>query len=237
MNVSAMIFAAGLGTRLYPLTSNKPKALIEVNGKTLLASVIEKIIENDIHHIVVNVHHFREQIIQFIVSQTDYDAEIFISDEGEQLLETAGGLKYASSFFNESDHILLYNVDILSSINLKKMLDTHIKTNALATLAVKKRDSSRYFIFDSEKMTLCGWKNYQTEDCVQKIESDNPIELAFSGIHFVKQEIIKLIPPFKKLSFTPLYLDLCKNQKIFGYNHSDDQWKDVGKYCDLSFLN
>jgi len=228
MNISAMIFAAGLGTRLYPLTADKPKALVEFNGKTLLASAIEKIIENDIHHIVVNVHHFGEQIIQFIKSNTHYDAEILISDERERLLETAGGLKHASSFFDKSDHILLYNVDILSNINLKKMLDTHLQTKALATLAVMERKSSRYFIFDSQNMALCGWKNYQTGDCIQKIKSKNPIELAFSGIHFVKQEIIELIPPSEKLSFTPFYLDLCENQKIIGYNHTGEQWRDVG---------
>ena len=224
-----MIFAAGLGTRLYPLTADKPKALVEINGKTLLASAIEKIIENNIHHIVVNVHHFGEQIIQFIESH-GYDAEIHISDERNQLLETAGGLKHASPFFSKSNHILLYNVDILSSINLKKMLDSHLQTDALATLAVKERESSRYFIFDSQNMELCGWINYQTGDCIQKIKSDNTVELAFSGIHFVKREVIDLIPPAEKLSFTPFYLDICKNQKIIGYDHSGDKWKDIGKY-------
>jgi len=229
MNISAMIFAAGLGTRLYPLTANKPKALVEINGKTLLALAIEKIIENDIHHIVVNVHHFGEQIIRFIESQKHYDAEIVVSDEREQLLETAGGLKHAAAFFDKSDHILLYNVDILSSINLKKMQERHLQTGALATLAVQERKSSRYFIFDNGSMALCGWKNYQTEDCIQKRENDNPVELAFSGIHFVKREIITFIPPSKKLSFTPLYIDLCETRKIIGYNHSGDQWRDIGK--------
>ena len=224
-----MIFAAGLGTRLYPLTADKPKALVEIDGKTLLASAIEKIIETGIHHIVINVHHFGDQIIRFVESHTDYDAAIFISDERNQLLETAGGLKHASPFFHNSNHILLYNVDILSTINLKKMLDNHIQTNALATLAVKERESSRYFIFDNRSMTLCGWKNVQTGDSILKIKNDNPVELAFSGIHFVRREIIDLIPPFQKLSFTPFYLNLCENQKILGYNHSGDQWKDVGK--------
>ena len=233
MNVSAMIFAAGLGTRLYPLTADKPKALVKINGKTLLASAIEKIIENDIHHIVVNVHHFGEQIIQFIDSQTHYDAEILVSDERSQLLDTAGGLKFATSFFNKSDHILLYNVDILSSINLKKMQNTHIQNNVLATLAVKERKTSRYFIFDRKSMFLCGWKNDQTGDCIQKRTSETPIELAFSGIHFVKREIIDLIPPSEKLSFTPFYLDLCSKYKIMGYDHSDDKWKDIGKYSEL----
>ena len=225
-----MIFAAGLGTRLYPLTADKPKALVEINGKTLLASAIEKIIENDIHHIVVNVHHFGEKIIQFVESHTDYDAEILISDERNQLLETAGGLRHASPFFSKSDHILLYNVDILSSIDLKKMRDMHIQSDALATLAVKERKSSRYFVFDTPSMALCGWKNYQTGDCVLKRASEHPVEFAFSGIHFVKKEMIEFIPPSEKLSFTPLYLDLCEKQKIIGYDHSEDQWEDVGKY-------
>ncbi len=232
MKTSAMIFAAGLGTRLYPLTADKPKALVEIAGKTLIASAIEKIIENNIHHIVINVHHFGEQIVHF-VETNKFDADIYISDERGQLLETAGGLKHAAPFFIHSDNILLYNVDILSSIDLRKMLNTHLQSGALATLAVKNRETSRYFLFDRQNMTLCGWKNYQTNEIIAKIKSDNPIELAFSGIHFVKKELIDLIPCNQKLSFTPFYLDLCKTHTILGYDHSGDQWRDVGKMKDL----
>ncbi|MEG2071319.1 MAG: sugar phosphate nucleotidyltransferase, partial [Bacteroidales bacterium] len=140
MKTSALIFAAGLGTRLYPLTADKPKALVTVNGKTLLESAIQKITEAGIDHIVVNVHHFADLIKEFIVTHS-FNAQIDISDESELLRDTAGGLKYAQHFFVGSDHILLYNVDILSSINLVDLINEHIALDGIATLAVKVRST------------------------------------------------------------------------------------------------
>ena len=122
MNTSAMIFAAGLGTRLYPLTANKPKALVEYQGKTLLEHALTKVMEAGMNHIVINVHHFGEQIIDFI-NQHHFNAKIDISDEREKLLETAGGLKHAGHLFQDCEQIMLYNVDIISSIDLKKFAE------------------------------------------------------------------------------------------------------------------
>lgn len=231
MKISAMIFAAGLGTRLYPLTADKPKALVEINGQTLLEITIRKLIQNDIHDIVVNVHHFSSQIIDFLNAH-HFEANILISDESRQLLDTAGGLKFAESLFSECDHILLHNVDIVSSINLKSFVTHHLSTDALATLAVKERSSSRYFIFDRPSMQLCGWKNCKENSYLTVKETPNPIELAFSGIHLIKKELLDFIPSNEKKSLTPLYLELAKKHTILGYLHQQDSWMDVGRYED-----
>lgn len=229
MKISAMIFAAGLGTRLYPLTENKPKALVCYNGTTLLELAIRKMIDSGIREIVVNVHHFSEQIIHFL-NHHHFEADIHISEEREQLLDTAGGLKHAEHHFQESDHILLYNVDILSSIDLNKMMKAHIENDSLATLAVKERLTERYFIFDQPTMQLCGWENKKTGEEIIVKPTNQSVEFPFSGIHLVKKKILEEITPNEKISFTPLYLRLAADHKIVGYPHSEDEWMDVGRY-------
>ena len=232
MKISAMIFAAGLGTRLFPLTAEKPKALVEIGGKTLLESAIEKIIHAGITHIVINTHHFSERIIDFLNTH-QFDAEIIISDETEKLLDTAGGLKYAESYFQNSNHLLLYNVDILSSINLTQMFEAHLHQNALATIAVKQRTTKRYFIFEKESLQLGGWKNIETGEEKLIREMHHPIDLAFSGIHYVKRDIFDFISSTEKKSITPLYIELASKYPIYGYWHQNDDWIDVGKYDEL----
>ena len=235
-NTSAMIFAAGLGTRLYPLTENKPKALVEIQGKPLLEHAINKLIDSGIKHIVVNVHHFSNRIIDFLTSRL-WDAIIEVSDESNQLLDTAGGLSSAAPFFKQSEHILLYNVDILSNIDLPKLLHAHQQSDCLATLAVRQRDTARYFIFDNTNLQLCGWVNQENNEQLISIHTKNTVLLAFSGIHVVKREILDYIPKNRKLSFTPLYVELSKNQSIKGYLHQNDQWADIGKYEDYTKMN
>lgn len=231
--ISAMIFAAGLGTRLFPLTADKPKALVEYQGKPLLEWAIQKMIASGIEHIVINTHHFSEQIIAYVQSRK-YAATIEISNESEQLMDTAGGLKMAASFFAESDHILLYNVDIISNIDLLSFINHHITSNYLATLAVKKRETSRYFLFDENTLQLCGWKNEKTGELIWSRETKTPVSLGFSGIHMVQKEILKLIPENQKLSFTPLYIELANKYPITGYLHNQDDWKDMGKWEDFN---
>jgi NDP-sugar pyrophosphorylase family protein len=231
--ISAMIFAAGLGTRLYPLTADKPKALVPYQGKPLLEWAIQKLLCSGINHIVINTHHFSEQIIDYVQSQT-YAATIQISNEAEQLMDTAGGLKLAASLFAESDHILLYNVDIISTIDLESFINHHITSDHLATLAVRARETSRYFLFDENTLHLCGWKNEKTGEIIWSRETDSPISLGFSGIHMVRKEILALIPENQKLSFTPLYIELATQYPIFGYLHNQDDWKDMGKWEDFN---
>lgn len=228
MKISAMIFAAGLGTRLYPVTKSIPKALVPYNGSPLLELAIEKIIASGIKDIVVNVHHFSKQIIEFLYYRK-FNATIHISDESHQLLETAGGLKHAEQYLHNSDYIVLYNVDIISSIDLTSMVNFHIKHDALATLAVKNRPTERYFIFDQSTLQLCGWKNRKTEEMIIVRPANKYIELAFSGIHVVKNNILDEITPNVKESFTPLYLRLAANHKIIGFPHQQDDWLDAGK--------
>ncbi len=231
-NISAMIFAAGLGTRLYPLTADKPKALVQYQGKTLLEHAIQKLISSDIHHIVINVHHFANQIIEFVHSHS-FDAHIEISDETDLLLDTAGGFKKAAPFFKNSEHVLLYNVDIMSNINLSNLYSEHIQHKNLTTLAVKERDTSRHFILDQETRQLCGWNNSKTNETISSIYSLNPLLVGFSGIHIVNTDILNFIPENQKLSFTPLYLELTKKYPIYGYLHNQDDWKDMGKWEDF----
>lgn len=223
-----MIFAAGLGTRLFPLTADKPKALVEIQGKPLLAHVIEKLVNAGFSDIVVNVHHFSNLIIDYL-KKNDFGANIVVSDESLQLLDTAGGLKFAEHFFDGVEDILLYNVDILSTIDLKKFYSFHLKNNALATLAVRDRKTSRYFVFDENDAQLLGWHNKENGEVKKSRDFVHPMELAFSGIHIVKRNILDLIPAGQKISMTPIYLELAKNHKIVAYNHSDDEWCDVGK--------
>ncbi|MBQ4433730.1 MAG: NTP transferase domain-containing protein [Bacteroidales bacterium] len=233
--VAAMIFAAGLGMRLYPLTKDKPKALVEINGQPLLQTVIERIIAAGITDIVVNVHHFSQLVKDYLASHS-FEADIRISDETDFLLDTGGGLKFAEQLLNLADHILLHNVDILSDIDLNRLIINHIENEALATLAVKERPTSRYLIFDKKTMQLCGWENVKTGETLESRCTDNPVKLAFSGIHVVSKAIFPMIPAGKKISMTPLYVEMAKTQNVRGYLHQQDQWMDVGKYEDVMKL-
>jgi len=233
-----MIFAAGLGTRLYPLTATKPKALVEYKGKTLLEYALLKLMEAGINHIVINVHHFGEQIIDFI-NQHHFNAQIEISDERTKLLETAGGLKHAEHFFTHCDQILLYNVDVISSIDLMKFCrEADCCASAkphLATLAVRHRKTNRYFLFEEPELRLCGWENMQTNEKRICYEVEKPVSLAFSGIHIVDKKIFDFIPKNQKISFTSFYLEEAKNHIINGYLHDEDTWMDMGKIMNYEF--
>ncbi len=230
-SISGMIFAAGLGTRLYPLTAQKPKALVEIHRKTLLEIAIEKLIDAGIQNIVVNVHHFSEQIIYYL-NHHSFDANISISDESTQLLDTAGGLKKAESYL-KSEHVLLYNVDILSSINLRKMIQFHIERQVLATLAVKERETSRYFIFDKKTGQLAGWYHTKSGEKIISRQIQNAELYAFSGIHIIKKELFPFLLNSYKQSLTSVYLSLAAQYPILAYKHEEDDWMDVGKYDDV----
>ncbi|HZH70905.1 MAG TPA: sugar phosphate nucleotidyltransferase [Mariniphaga sp.] len=228
--MKALIFAAGIGSRLKEETLYKPKALVEIGGKPLLQHVIEKLESEGISEFVVNVHHFPDMIADF-VGKLDSEANIFISDERLELLDTGGGLKKAASFFKDSnDPVLMYNVDILSNINLPKLIQTHHTSGALATLAVRKRKTQRYLKFNRQHR-LVGWVNKKSgEKRVAVSESfENAVEMAFSGIHIVNQEIFNLMPAENKFSMIDLYLMLAKDYFIYGYYDDSTSWIDVGK--------
>lgn len=232
--ISAMIFAAGLGTRLFPLTADKPKALVEIKGKTLLERAIRKLESAGIEHIVINIHHFGEKIIEFL-AQHKFSAKIEISDERKLLLDTAGGLKFAEPLLQNSEHILLYNVDIISDIDLESMYNFHLRSGAAATLAVRNRATSRHLLFD-EQMLLCGWRNHKSGEEIWARPNANVRELAFSGIHIIRRELLAKIPEGIKLSITPFYLSCAKDYHIKGFLHDENFWMDCGKIEDIQTI-
>jgi NDP-sugar pyrophosphorylase family protein len=235
---------------------------VEYQGKTLLEHALLKVMESGIQHIVINVHHFGEQIIDFI-NQHHFNAKIEISDERAKLLDTAGGLKFAEPFFKTSDKILLYNVDVITGMDLKRFLgDRWISGQSrqsgrsgrgergsavaqppsnyttgsacfLATLAVRHRQTNRYFLVEEPELRLCGWENTKTNEKIICYEAEKTTPLAFSGIHIVDKKILEFIPRSEKMSFTPLYLELAKNHHIQGYLHDEDTWMDVGRLDDV----
>lgn len=223
----AMLFAAGLGTRLKPFTDNHPKALATVNGKTLLEHNIRYLQRHGIYEVVINVHHFADQIEQTLKDNNNFGSSIFISDERDMLLDTGGGLKKASAYFEWAKPVVVMNVDVLTNLDLNQVIEAHQSNDVIATLAVMKRNSSRQLLFD-EHMLLCGWANNQTG--AQRIarESIWLQPFAFSGIQVLSPAIINA--PFNgKFSIIDVYLHYAKEHLIKGYDHSDGIFIDVGK--------
>ena len=223
----AMILAAGLGTRLQPLTNNIPKALIKIRGRTLLDIAIDNLLNNGFDKIIINVHHFAEKVIQFI-SRNNYNADITISDESEKLLDTGGGLKNAAWFFDDKKPFLLYNVDIISNLNLKNLYQNHLNSKAIATLAVRERISDRYLLLNSDNI-LCGWKNIKTKEVISYCSINNLNQYAFSGIHIIDPKIFTLMPDDDIFSMIDVYLNIMKDRIISGYIDHDSFWVDVGR--------
>ncbi|MCZ2223496.1 MAG: nucleotidyltransferase family protein [Chitinophagales bacterium] len=224
----AMLLAAGLGTRLKPFTDKHPKALAVVNNKTLLQRNIEYLQQYHIKNVIVNVHHFAEQIIAAIEQNNGWGSNITISYEVDEVLETGGGLKKASWFFKDDENFLLMNVDMLTDLNLQQMIEQHINSNALATLAVTNRISSRYLLFD-ETNRLCGWRNVQTKEEKLSRAANTLFEKAFSGIQIIRTELLSLIQQQGKFSMIDVYLSLAANHTIQGFEHSNSKLIDVGK--------
>jgi len=225
--MKAMIFAAGLGTRLKPFTDNHPKALAVVNGKPLLQRNIEYLKSFGINEIVINVHHFADQIIEFLEDNNYFGIEITISDETDQVLETGGGLVKAKANFEED--FLVMNVDILTDLNLAKFIKAHQENKALVTLAVSDRNSSRKLFFN-EQNELKGWRNLKTEEEIKAVDSlDNCKDLAFSGIHVISPTLFDKITEKGKFSIMKVYMDLIKTESIIGFDHSGGILIDVGR--------
>ncbi len=231
MTTQAMILAAGTGSRLLGETADKPKALVDLHGKTLLQHTIEKLRHEGVTDIVVNTHHFPEKIKAFI-SENDFGVKIIISDESKQLLDTGGALKKAAGLFAADKPVIIHNVDIISSISLKKLAEFHRRSGALATVAVRRRQTQRYLRFDTRDNRLTGWVNKKTGE--EKVSISNRFnhstEMAFSGIHIVSPEIFRLMPKDEDtFSVIDLYLELAKTHLINGYFDESDVWIDLGK--------
>jgi N-acetyl-alpha-D-muramate 1-phosphate uridylyltransferase len=231
--MKAIIFAAGLGTRFKPWTDKHPKALAIVNEKSLLQRNIEYLQQFNITEVIVNVHHFADQIINTVTKNKGWGSKITISNETDIVLETGGGLKKASWFFNK-DPFAVINADILTDFDLNVMIHDHEKNNPLATLAVTNRETSRYFLFN-EKDELCGWRNIKTNEekgsvlNFLKEEKNNIVQKAFSGIHIIDPKIFSLIKQEGKFSIVDVYLHLSQTEIIKGFDHSDSKLVDVGR--------
>jgi len=227
--MNAMLFAAGLGTRLRPYTLNTPKAMVKVNGIPLIRHAINLLSLHGVDKIVINIHYMADQIIDYIEQiRSEIDAELVFSDEQDLVLETGGGLKKAAPLLGDQPFIV-YNVDVLSNIDLSKMYKFHIENNHLATLAVRQRTSSRYLLFDDNQQ-LCAWKNTKTgEEKVARVTDSELQNWAFSGIHIISPQIFDLMPPPDKYSIIPIYLEAAKTHKVMAYPHDQDFWMDVGR--------
>jgi MurNAc alpha-1-phosphate uridylyltransferase len=223
----AMILAAGLGTRLKPWTDYHPKALAIVNGKSLLQRNVEYLQQFGITEVIINVHHFADQIRDAIETNKGWGSDISISDESETVLETGGGLNKASWFFDKSDFVLM-NSDVLTNMDLGSMIQYHCLHSPLATLAVANRETSRYFLFD-EASNLCGWKNIKTGEVKLSRDVEKVHQRAFSGIHVINPSIFRLITSQGKFSMVDVYLELSARNQIKGFDASSAVFIDVGK--------
>ena len=227
--MKAIIFAAGLGSRLKPLTDHTPKALLKINGKPLLAYAIEKLQQAGVTKIIINVHHLAEQIVSYIENNHYHEVTFSISDERDLLLDTGGGLKKSADFFNDNQPFFAYNVDILTDLDLSEMMNFHRKHNALATLAVSDRITARYLLFDND-MRLTGWTNVKTgEKIPQNIDLKHLQQRAFSGIHIINPKLLPLLDKDGNFPIIPEYLRLCTEHHIIGYDHTGNHWIDMGK--------
>ena len=239
--MNAFIFAAGLGTRLKPLTDTMPKALVPVGGKPLLAHVIEKLKAAGCKKIVINIHHFGDMIIDYVKSQNNFGVEILFSDERQMLLETGGAIKHAVDLLGD-EPFLIHNVDILSNVDLKALIAAHSKADSAATLLVSKRNSTRALLFSPEG-NLTAWTNKTTGEVKSpyeniKIASLGSVtgleEFAFSGIHIFSPRLFKYFGAYpEKFSIIDFYLNTCKDENIKAYTQEGLQLLDVGKLDSL----
>jgi MurNAc alpha-1-phosphate uridylyltransferase len=222
----AMIFAAGLGTRFKPWTDSHPKALAPVNGKSLLQRNIEYLQHYDITDVVVNVHHFPDQLINEIKVNKGWGSNVIISDEREELLETGGGLLKARSLLE--GEFLTVNADILTDLDINDLIRYHHQKNALVSFGITDRKTSRYFLFDDDNR-LCGWRNKKTGEEIIAIQKPNLREMAYSCVVCFSPQIFDLIPQRGKFSLVATYLSLAPQHMIVGYDHSGGKFVDVGK--------
>ena len=225
----AMILAAGLGTRLRPLTNDRPKALIEINGRTLLEITLSRLRSFGIRDVIINVHHFADAIVDYLQTNRDFGMRIEVSRE-DVLLDTGGGLKKAAHFFLEDKldgPFLLHNVDVISSIDLRRMMQFHIENHALATLAVQERETSRYLLFDNQ-LQLCGRRSSdQGDELVRPAQSLQA--LAFCGIHVLSREIFPRLTEEGVFPIIPAYLRLAgQGERILAFRADSYSWRDLG---------
>ncbi len=253
--MKALLFAAGLGTRLKPWTDFHPKALAPVGGKPMLGRVIEKLQGYGIREFVVNVHHFADQIADYLRQQDNFGTDIILSDESDMLLDTGGGLLYAGRLLGDSEHVLIHNADILTDFDLGAMQSQACASGAIATLLVKERHTQRYLAFDSAGL-MRGWRNLATGQVrPDGADLDSCSLRAFGGVHIVSPEIFNLLARYNeslqskearrdtldgvcKFSIIDFYIDNCHNNTFMAFEPSAPyNWIDIGKAENLEQAN
>jgi NDP-sugar pyrophosphorylase family protein len=233
--MKAMVLAAGLGTRLQPLTNDRPKALVEISGRTLLDITLARLRAFGIHEVIINVHHFADMVVDFLKAHDNYGMRIEISHE-EKLLDTGGGLKKAAYFFLEGSALsdepfVLHNVDVISTIDLNRMVQTHKETRALVTLAVQQRETTRPLLFDKQ-LQLCG----RGPDRAGKTETvrpcSHPQPFAFSGIHVISTTLLPQLSEGGAFSIISSYLRLAaEGQRVMAFRGDEYYWRDLGRFA------
>lgn len=235
--MKAMILAAGYGTRLKPLTDKKPKALVEINNTPMIELVIKKLIACGVREIVINLHHLPEQIVAFLEKNNNFGVTIHFSHESE-ILGTGGGLLQARRFLKNTEPFILHNVDIMSSIDISAMLRHHQKNRAIATLALMRRDSSRYFIVDKENF-ICGHENILKNILRMRRNPDGETrQMAFCGIHIISPDIFELMERSPHFSIVDNYLEIIENGlPIVEFQADGFYWKDIGRQSALDEIH
>ncbi len=251
--MQAMIFAAGLGTRLKPLTDTMPKALVKVGGEPLIEHVVRRLAKSGFRHIVVNVHHFSSQIIDYLREKDNFGLDIKISDESDKLLDTGGGIKKAAHLFDNNFPILIHNVDIISNVNLLQFYEFAQNCEAIgelsksaqpsfnmpidAVLLVSKRKTKRYLLFD-DNMSLVGWTNIETGEIRSpygEIDVQKYQMFAFAGIHVISPRLVNAMDEFPdRFGIMDFYLKTCATHRIVGFVKNDLALMDIGKLDTLS---
>jgi NDP-sugar pyrophosphorylase family protein len=226
MKKKAMVLAAGLGTRLQDLTKNKPKALVEYRGKTLLEIVLRRLIHHGFRDIIINIHHYGGQIIEFTRSKKNFGINIEFSDETDQLLDTGGGIKRAQWFF-KAEPVLVHNVDVYTDLNLDEFYNFNNDFDRLASFAVKSRPTSRPFLMDKSGL-LCGWENLITGEKIISREEREIERIAYSGIGVLSPQFLDMLPSSQPYSLTPEIIEISKKHDIYLFPHNG-AWKDMGK--------
>ena len=231
--MKAMILAAGLGTRLRPLTDSRPKALVEIAGRTLLEITLSHLRAVGVREVIINVHHFADMILDYLKTNDNFGMRIEVSRE-EVLLDTGGGLKKAAYFFLEDSNrfekpFILHNVDVISAIDLRRMVQVHTDNQALATLAVQDRETSRYLLFD-EQLQLCGRRSGRDQKTEFVRSSQQVRALAFSGIHVISPRLFAMMTQEGVFSIITSYLHLAaRGEKILAFRADEYYWRDLGK--------
>lgn len=235
--MKAMIFAAGMGTRLKPLTDNTPKALIPIGGKPMLEHIIMRLKNAGFDQLVINIHHEGQQIIDFLAANNNFGVPIDISDERDYLLDTGGAIKKAFQFLDGKEPFLVHNVDIFSNVDLMQIYNQHKETDSLATLLVSKRNTSRYLLFNKKNL-LCGWRNHETGEVKSYYPDFDPLqynEYAFGGIHVISPKVFEWMEEWTgKFPIINFYLSICAHTKILAYPAENLRLLDIGRPETLS---